>query len=48
MGSVPAVVVNGFENIKEVLLTKAEDFDSRPNFNRINILFDGDKENCES
>lgn len=47
MGSVPAVVVNGYENIKEVLLTKGEKFDARPNFNRFNILFDGDKENCK-
>lgn len=47
MGSTPAVVVNGYENIKEVVLTKGDKFDARPNFNRFNILFDGDKENCE-
>lgn len=47
MGTVPAVVVNGYANIKEVLLTKGDKFDARPNFHRFNILFNDDKENCK-
>nr|XP_034180823.1 cytochrome P450 307a1-like [Osmia lignaria] len=45
MGSVPCVVVNGLENIKEVLITKGHHFDSRPNFDRYHLLFGGNKEN---
>ncbi|XP_048513764.1 cytochrome P450 307a1-like [Athalia rosae] len=45
MGSVQCVVVNGLENIKEVLITKGPHFDSRPNFARYHLLFCGDKEN---
>ncbi|XP_066996016.2 cytochrome P450 307a1-like [Anabrus simplex] len=45
LGSVPCLVVNGLENIKEVLLTKGTHFDGRPNFSRYNQLFCGDKEN---
>lgn len=47
MGSVPCVVVNGLENIREVLTTKGHHFDSRPNFNRYHLIFGGDKENCK-
>lgn len=47
MGSVPCVVVNGLENIKEVLITKGHHFDSRPNFIRYHLLFCGNKENCK-
>lgn len=47
MGSVPCVVVNGLENIREVLITKGTHFDSRPNFTRYHLLFSGNKENCE-
>lgn len=47
MGSVPCVVVNGLENIKEVLIVKGQLFDSRPNFKRYHLLFCGDKENCK-
>lgn len=46
MGSVPCVVVNGLENIKEILIAKGHHFDSRPNFIRYHLLF-GNKENCE-
>ncbi|XP_034951461.1 cytochrome P450 307a1-like [Chelonus insularis] len=45
VGSVPCVVVNGLENIKEVLFAKGQHFDSRPNFVRYNKLFAGNKEN---
>lgn len=47
MGSVTCVVVNGMENIKEVLVTKGHFFDSRPNFSRYHLLFSGNKENCK-
>ncbi|XP_058455000.1 cytochrome P450 307a1-like [Malaya genurostris] len=45
LGYVDAVVVNGIENIKEVLIHKAQHFDSRPNFRRYQLLFSGNKEN---
>lgn len=47
LGSVPTVVVNGIDNIKEVLITKASHFDSRPNFKRYHELFKGNKQNCK-
>lgn len=47
LGSVPTVVVNGIENIKEVLITKSTHFDSRPNFRRYHELFSGNKQNCK-
>lgn len=47
LGSVPTVVVNGIENIKEVLITKSPHFDSRPNFRRYHELFSGNKQNCK-
>lgn len=47
LGSVKSLVVNGQENIREVLMTKGHHFDSRPNFERYHMLFCGDKENCE-
>lgn len=47
LGSVPSVVVNGVENIKEVLITKSSHFDSRPDFRRYHELFGGDKQNCK-
>ncbi|KYN31157.1 hypothetical protein ALC56_14544 [Trachymyrmex septentrionalis] len=45
LGSVPCVVINGLENIKEVLILKGHHFDSRPNFVRYHLLFCGNKEN---
>lgn len=48
MGSVPCVVVNGLENIREVLTIKGHHFDSRPNFTRYHLLFGGNKENCKN
>jgi cytochrome P450 family 307 subfamily A len=47
LGSLPAIVINGLENIKEVLVTKGQHFDSRPNFRRYHQLFSGNKENCK-
>jgi cytochrome P450 family 307 subfamily A len=48
MGSVPSMVINGVDNIKEVLATKGHHFDSRPDFRRYHMLFSGNKENCKS
>lgn len=47
LGSVPTLIVNGIENIKEVLIYKGKHFDSRPNFKRYHQLFSGNKENCK-
>lgn len=47
LGSVPSMVINGMENIKEVLVHKGHHFDSRPNFRRYHMLFSGNKENCK-
>lgn len=47
LGTVPAVVVQGMDNIREVLIQKSHHFDSRPNFDRYHQLFDGNKENCK-
>lgn len=47
MGSVKCAVVNGQKNIREALVTKGHHFDSRPNFERYQQLFGGNKENCK-
>lgn len=48
LGSVNCVVVNEQENIREVLITKGNHFDSRPNFERYQQLFCGNRGNCKS
>ncbi|XP_050423589.1 cytochrome P450 307a1-like [Adelges cooleyi] len=45
MGAMPCVVVNDFESIKEVLITKGAQFGGRPDFMRYNVLFGGDRNN---
>uniref|UniRef100_A0A0C9RAF9 Spo_1 protein n=1 Tax=Fopius arisanus TaxID=64838 RepID=A0A0C9RAF9_9HYME len=45
LGSLNCIVVNGVENIKEILFIKGTHFDSRPNFARYNQLFGGNKDN---
>ena len=47
LGSIPCVVVNGLDNIREVLMVKGDHFDGRPNFPRFNLMFNGDKRNCK-
>lgn len=47
LGSISCVVVNGLENIREVLMSKSTHFDGRPNFRRYQQLFSGNKENCK-
>ncbi|CAH1103677.1 unnamed protein product [Psylliodes chrysocephalus] len=45
LGSTPCVVVNNLDLIKEVLITKGGDFDSRPDFIRFHMLFGGNRNN---
>ncbi|XP_063231353.1 cytochrome P450 307a1-like [Bacillus rossius redtenbacheri] len=45
LGSAPCVVVNTFELIKEVLVTKGSHFGGRPDFIRFHMLFGGDRNN---
>ncbi|KAJ8945603.1 hypothetical protein NQ314_009130 [Rhamnusium bicolor] len=45
LGSTPCVVVNSFDLIKEVLITKGGDFGGRPDFLRFHKLFGGDRNN---
>jgi cytochrome P450 family 307 subfamily A len=47
MGSVPSLVINGVENIKEVLIYKGHHFDSRPDLKRYSVIFSGNRDNCE-
>lgn len=47
MGSMPCVIVNDYPSIKEVLITNGSKFGGRPNFFRYNVLFAGDRNNCE-
>lgn len=47
LGYVKCVVINGQKNIREALVTKGHHFDSRPNFERYQQLFCGNKENCK-
>jgi len=47
MGSMPCVIVNDFDSIKEVLITNGSKFGGRPDFSRYNVLFAGDRNNCE-
>lgn len=47
LGNVNCVVVNEQENIKEVLITKGNHFDCRPNFERYQQLFCGNRGNCK-
>ncbi|XP_066261781.1 cytochrome P450 307a1-like [Euwallacea similis] len=45
LGSVKCVVVNEQKKIREVLVTRGHHFDCRPNFERYQRLFSGNKEN---
>lgn len=47
LGTVPCLVINGVESIKEVLIYKGHHFNARPNFKRYHMLFSGNKENCK-
>ncbi|KAJ1525879.1 hypothetical protein ONE63_009071 [Megalurothrips usitatus] len=45
LGTVPCVVVNNYDLIKEVLITKGSHFGGRPDFLRYHKLFGGDRNN---
>lgn len=47
LGSFVCIIVNDQKNIREALVTKGHHFDSRPNFERYQQLFCGNKENCK-
>ncbi|XP_037078397.1 cytochrome P450 307a1-like [Pollicipes pollicipes] len=45
LGGTDALVVNDMASIREVLVTKGDHFDGRPDFLRYNVLFGGDRDN---
>lgn len=47
MGSTRCVVVSDYASIREVLIAKGSLFGGRPDFIRYNVLFAGDRNNCE-
>ena len=47
MGSSKAVVIHSEEDKKEVLQTKGDHFDGRPDFKRFDVMFGGDRRNCK-
>lgn len=47
MGTTPCVVVNDYPSIRDVLITNGSKFGGRPNFYRYDVLFGGDRNNCE-
>lgn len=47
LGMSPCVVVNSFQLIKEVLISKGGHFGGRPDFIRFHQLFGGDRNNCK-
>ena len=47
LGATKCVVVNDEQSVREVLISKDSDFDSRPDFKRFDALFGGDKQNCK-
>jgi cytochrome P450 family 307 subfamily A len=48
LGVTRCAVVQNDDVIREVLITKADHFDSRPNFVRFHAIFGGSKKNGES
>jgi cytochrome P450 family 307 subfamily A len=47
LGTTKCIVINDEKTVREVLITKDSDFDSRPDFKRFDALFGGDKQNCK-
>ncbi|KAK3921920.1 Cytochrome P450 307a1 [Frankliniella fusca] len=45
LGNTPCVIVNNYDLIKEVLITKGSHFGGRPDFLRYHALFGGDRNN---
>ena len=48
LGSSSCVVVNSFNLIKKVLISKGGHFGGRPDFIRFHKLFGGDRNNCKN
>lgn len=48
LGSFQCIVVNNYQLIKEVLITKGAIFGGRPDFKRFHKLFGDDRSNCKS
>ena len=47
LGSTNAVVIHSEEDKKEVLITKGDHFDGRPDFKRFDVMFGGTRRNCK-
>lgn len=47
LGNVESLVVCGHKNIREILITKGHHFDGRPSFERYNMMFSGNRDNCK-
>lgn len=47
LGATKCIVVNNFNLIKEVLISKGSHFGGRPDFIRFHLLFGGDRNNCK-
>lgn len=47
LGSSPAVIVNTYDTIKEVLVTKGNAFDARPDLTRFKLYFGGERDHCK-
>ena len=45
LGSVNCVVVSSEKDLKEVLQTKGDHFDGRPDFRRFDLMFGGTRRN---
>lgn len=47
LGQFKAVLLSSLDSIKEVLLDKADVFVHRPPFQRYDLIFGGDRDNCK-
>ncbi len=47
LGPLNTMVVSGLDNIRQILVTRAQFFDSRPGFQRYHMLFENNKDNCK-
>ena len=47
LGSALAVVIHSEDDKREVLMTKGDHFDGRPDFKRFDVMFGGDRRNCK-
>jgi len=47
LGVHDSIVISGWNNFKDVLITRGHLFDSRPQFSRFDLLMHNDKNNCK-